>query len=247
MISITLPPETDAQRGKRERMLHARKYRPQDNPPPAHPLERKKAVVLPPMGDQPEIKAAVASRPPETPNPYANAFEPIVAPQRVIPAKFYGEKEVRRVVEAEIDELMSWGMIRFRVRYPRCQPENVRPMLQLATRGGRMAFLRTDNACGMFYAEITPWEPELVVHEVFVVSRKVVPREVLNLYKAGREWAREIGAVEYEFGSSTGIDITAIARRVGYNHEMITNQSFTIQFDKGAPAPEDQPEDQSED
>ena len=71
----------------------------------------------------------------------------------------------------------------------------------------------------------------LVVHEIFVVSRKVVPSEVLSIYRAGRDWATEIGACEYEYGTSTGIDLEPMALRIGYD---VKSQSYTKNLRKPA-------------
>jgi hypothetical protein len=197
-----------------------------------------RARTIPIMGKQPVLIAGVMERPAETPNPMHGATEPFSFPtaRSLMPAPVYESTVPRRVVEAEIDDLLEWGMPRFLHRYPRCTAESVRPLLMVATRGGRYNFLRTASACALFVAETTPWEPLLSVFDVFVVSRpargpggRVVDEgagspawqaaklEVPNLYKAGLAWARDIGAVTYHYGQSTGVDLDPIANEIGHD------------------------------
>src|SRR5215469_5569672 len=142
------------------RMAHAREAR----------FQTRGAKTLGPIGPerQPDLGTSVPSRPEETPNPILEASEPFsfTLPER--PHNYRDDLEPRPVVEAEIDELMSWGMPRYQEVYPRCIEESVRPMLIMGCRGGRMRFLRTVDACGLFIAEVTPWEPALFVYQVFV-------------------------------------------------------------------------------
>lgn len=196
------------------------------------PSEERGARVLPRMGEQPVLEAGRQERPTETPNPILASVEPFSFPtaRDLMPARTHDSVIPRRVVEAEIDEILEWGLPRFLDRFPRCTPESVRPMLLVGVRGGRFNFVRTGNACGLFCAEVTPWEPLLTVYEVFVVSKGpgvrdgagVGPLEVPNIYRAGALWANEIGACGYRYGSSTGADIEPIATRIGHDVKEIS-------------------------
>lgn len=175
-----------------DRMAHAR-------------AARGRAKVLPPMGDerQPTISTVAPSRPIETPNPMLTASEPFSFAPPARPIETLGEGDPRPVVEAEIDELMAWGLPRYQEIYPRCTAESVRPMLILATRGGRTRFLRTKDAASLFIAEVTPWEPELFVYQIFVVARVnngTSSKEAYRLIRDSRRWAESIGAIGFEFG-----------------------------------------------
>jgi hypothetical protein len=134
---------------------------------------------------------------------------------------------VRFVREEELDELIEWGMPLFKHRFPRCTKATILPLLRSAVHGNpKLHFVRTENAAGLFVAvDPTPWEPMWVVNEVVVGSRQVAPFEVKRIYHAGRVWAEEIGACEYNFGASTGIDLMPMARRIGYDRMW---QGFTV-------------------
>ena len=200
-----------------------------------------RAVTIPLMGEpQPVLVAGHIERPSETPNPMDNAREPFSFPTgRARQAPTYESTTPRRVVEAEIDELLEWGLPRFQIRYPRCTVDSVKPMLVMALYSNKFCFLRTSAACGLFIAEVTPWEPELTVQDVFVVGR---PRhkgeednaeppalyrarvEAINICKAALRWSIDVGAVAFHYGSTTGVNIDPMADEIGYD---IRNSSFT--------------------
>lgn len=164
-----------------------------------------RAKVLPIMGKQIELEAAKSNPPPVTRNPILEASEPFAFPTPTKPEPQIGPHEPRMVVEAEIDELMEWGLPLYQEIYPRCTEESVRPMLILATRGGRMRFLRTKEACSLFVVERTAWEPLLFAYQVFVVARFTTgasDRGAYRLVRASKQWAEEIGAVGFEFGKA---------------------------------------------
>ena len=181
------------------RMAHARSQRIVGR---ARVLPKSFIDTLGEAGVQPAPEAAQQMRPIETPNPMLAASEPFSfpPPQRMV--EEYGDLDVRPVVEAEIEGLMEWGLPKYQEIYPRCTYDSIKPMLIMGCRGGRMRFLRTANAVGLFIAETTPWEPELYVWQVLVASRMQAPREVHRLLRAGKRWAEQIGAVGFEFGSA---------------------------------------------
>lgn len=138
----------------------------------------------------------------------------------------------RRVTEADIADILSWGVPRFQRRYPRCTEESVRPMLLMALRSSQFCFLCTDMAAGLFVAERTPWEPELTVQDVFIVAKArqkveegVSQTEAPDLYhgrahaanilRVAFRWAVDVGAVAFHYGSSTGVDIEPMAEASG--------------------------------
>lgn len=126
---------------------------------------------------------------------------------------------VRLVTLDDIPTIAEWALPRFRERHPRMGLEALMPMLKGAVDYPEFAHLVcTDNAVGMFAIEHTPWEPEPVVCDVFVTGRDASSAfEVSRVYQAGEQWARQVGAVEYRYGTDTDTDLSAIARRVGYD------------------------------
>jgi hypothetical protein len=165
----------------------------------------KRTKILPPMGEQPKLEAAIANRPPETPNPILDHSEGFSFPPPPRPPRDYSEFEPWPVVEAEIEELLEWGLPKYQEIYPRCQYDGVKAFLILACRGGRMRFLRTNTATSLFVAERTPWEPDLFVYQVFVVARSSTGdayKEAYRLIRSSRRWAEDIGAVGFEFGKA---------------------------------------------
>lgn len=196
---------------------------------PAHPEilpRRKRAKTIRQMGHMPEVTAGEIQRIEQT-EPNLRSAEPFSFPRAVMVKEV---QALRRVVEAELEELLDWGVPKFQVRFPRCSRESVMPMLRMATRGGKMYFVRTDNACALFVAEVTPWEPLLFVYEVFVVSRIVAPWEERKLRQAGRDWAKDIKACEFRFKDPVVEDA---ARVIGWTDK---ETWFTLRFDTQAAA-----------
>jgi hypothetical protein len=182
------------------------------------------------MGDpQPVLQAGTIERPPVTPNPILEHQEPTSFPRERMPPPTYDSITPRLVTEADIDELLAWGLPRFQRRYPRATPEMIRPVLIAGTRGGRFRYLRTSVAQGMFEAVRTPWEPEIAVVDVFVVGRarqrenltdddkvlwKAQEQEVPNIIVAAYHWATDIGAVSFQVAQSTGINYQRVIEQV---------------------------------
>lgn len=210
-----------------------------------------RARTIPIMGKQPKLSAGAIERPIETPNLTRGSAEPFSFPtaRSLMAPQTYDSVIPRRVVEAELDELLQWAMPRLLQRWPRCTPESVRPMLLIATRGGRYCFLRTSVACALFVADRTWCEPDLVVESKFIISKpssgmggtgrtrdgaevgdlgtapahyRAVKLELPNLYKAGKKWAEDVGAVSYTYEQSTGSEIEPIAGEIG------SDSSFSV-------------------
>lgn len=165
---------------------------------------------------------------------FTPAIKPEIHPSKLPPSmapaqvdwkggrEYYDRKQgnVRNVTTAEVPELVLWGIEKIRSRYPRVDAQAITAFLTVCCRGGTRRFLRTDNGCALFEMKQTAWEPLPVVEDVFVIVREpqFAALDARRLYSAGRTWAEEIGAVEFRFHSDTGLDITPIARRVGYDY-----------------------------
>ena len=195
------------------------------------------AAVMPPyvrkvvrLDQQPVLIAGEVVRPEMQPNPLAMREEPTFIEVERMPPPSYKSIVPRVVVEADLVEFFAWGMPRFLRIFPRASEALVRPWLTQCLNSRSHHFVRTEAAFGLFYAERTPWEPELAVYDNFVVARaegktgaaKVLDRanklEAPNIWKEGLRWAEEIGAVTYQFGQATGIDIEPVAKKLGYQY-----------------------------
>lgn len=192
------------------------------DPTPENPRARGRPRTLSRIGDEtpPKIAKPELERPPMIDNPLLVGMEPATIPTERAPAKRdFARSTVRRVVPAEIDELIGWGLPRFQQRFPRCTAQSIWPTLNLATQGGMMLFVRTESVCGLFVAERTPWEPDLAVYDVFVVKRREAADDERDaIYRAGLDWACEIDAVSYQYGASTGANLDKVASTIGYNY-----------------------------
>lgn len=202
---------------------------PRGNPTPDRPYNRARPRTIPRslggvlLGEAPPMPKITIERVEATgPNPLLDFFEPYVPPPARPEVKDhdYAKSEPRRVGEADIDVLLAWMIEHpdIRRRFPRCTVDSVRPFLLMATRGGRLAFMQTDNAVGLYATGVTPWEPELVAEAVFVISRVTSPFEVTALYEWGRDWANQIGAITYSYAGPDDL-LTPIAHRLGHDVE----------------------------
>jgi hypothetical protein len=197
------------------------------DPTPQDPLSRGRARRLPPMGEQPKLPSMMPERVEVTDNPMSAAVDPVsIATERPIARPDYGRTTVRRVVHAELDEMIAWGMPRFLRRFPRCTAQAMWPFLADACNGGPYFFCRTDNACGLFVAMCTPEEPEIAVIDKFVVKKREAANDEERdaIYRAGLEWAKSINAVSFTYGSSTGVRLDGVAEKIGHD---IINHSYT--------------------
>jgi hypothetical protein len=185
-----------------------------------------RARRIPLMGEpQPVLTAGTIERPPVIPNPRPMQSEPFSFPRERMPKPSYESTVPRPVEEADLVEFFDWGIERFLKIFPRATEGTVRPWLMQSIRAPSCRFVRTSIAFGLFYAERTPWEPELSVYDHFVVAQSGRHGEIVksiaqrleapNIYKEGLRWANEIGAVTYSFGQATGIDLDPIAKLIG--------------------------------
>ena len=189
-----------------------------------------RARTIPRMGDpQPVLVAGTISRPPTTPSTQPS-FEPVIFERERMPPPSYKSTVPRPVFEADLVEFFDWGLRRFLKIYPRATEATVRPWLQSVLRRPDHRFVRTERAFGLFYAERTPWEPELAVYDHFVVARarqgpedrvmfQAQALEAPNIWKEGLRWANDIGAVTYQWGQATGVDLDPIAKMLGHDYK----------------------------
>jgi hypothetical protein len=214
--------DLSAYTAKRPSNFDAGRRPPGVDPTPENPRARSRARAIPKIGEQPRLPRPALERPEMTDNPAQAGFEPVtIEPYRAPTRPDYARTAVRRVVPAEIDWIIEWGLPRFQHRFPRCTPQSIWPVLDAGCRGGPLLFIRTESCAGLFIAERTPWEPELTVHDVFVVKRREAADDERDaIYRAGLRWAEEIGAVCYTYASSTGVRLDAVGAKIGFDVEI---------------------------
>jgi hypothetical protein len=203
---------------KRPSNFDAGRRPPGADPTPENPHNRARARPIPKMGEQPRVPKPVLERPEMVDNPHPSLEPVTIEPYRQPTKPDYPRTAVRRVVPAEIDGLIEWGLPRFKHRYPRATAQSIYPLLTLACGGGPLLFIRTESCVGLFAADRTPFEPELSVSDVFVCKkREGADDERDAIYRAGLRWAQEIGAVTYTFASTTGAKLDAVAEKIGFD------------------------------
>lgn len=166
--------------------------------------------------------APIASRtfgpidpPKPTPAPYAprmTEIQQISLPEERLP-------RVRRVVEAEVGELCAKCLTLYQERFPRLELDAWVSYVRQALVRNDSRVVRTDNAWGMAQAVRTFYEPAPVVVDFGVMKLKTSLSDPVAIYLDFENWARQIGAVEFRFGSMTGADLTPIAKRLGVTRE----------------------------
>jgi hypothetical protein len=165
----------------------------QPDPPPAPVLPNPHLIPPPPAGQ-------FALRSVE--GPFA-----LAAPDSNAP---------RAVTTGDLNELMEWALPVYQKRHPRASVESMSPLLNLACHNSRYRFLRTNDATGLFAYQTTPWEPAGEVIDLFVIARDAdAVHQAVRIYRAGLAWAKQMRAAEFWFAEDTGIELTAIAERLG--------------------------------
>jgi hypothetical protein len=128
---------------------------------------------------------------------------------------------VRRVTEADLDELIPPSIPQFQKRWPNLTEETTYVFCKSLLGTNQALLVRTDNAWGAATVARPFFEPQAIVSERWVASirpaTKGLSSEPLAIYHAIRDWAKAIGAAEWTFGESTGADLTVIAREMGFD------------------------------
>lgn len=127
---------------------------------------------------------------------------------------------LRRVTEADFDELIGPSLSKFQERWPNLTAESTYLFCRSMLNNNQGLMIRTTNAWGAATFSRPFFEPFGIVSERFVVSIRNVSgeglwSEPLAIYAAMRKWAISIGAAEWTFGSSTGMDLAPFAKRLG--------------------------------
>jgi hypothetical protein len=125
--------------------------------------------------------------------------------------------KVWRMKDTELDEVHSWLVERLRERWPRLNPEGLWVMLRAAIADKHCILVRTADVVGLF--DIMPGyvlENKPILTERFVRQKgrhmhtKDNEQGIL-LYQHVRDYGRQIGAREFNFGNDTDQPYATIA------------------------------------
>jgi hypothetical protein len=157
-----------------------------------------------------------------TPGPIEAAKKPQVAPtptmlqMQFIDPLSAAERDAtpRMVTEADIYECVPWTVKKLSATFPRLDEQSMVRFAKQNLNNSRVKFFRTANTWGAFECINTFYEPELIVRELWFVSRKATFVEIVNLLRAFELWAISINAISFRLGMLPGIDIGAFAKRL---------------------------------
>jgi hypothetical protein len=137
-----------------------------------------------------------------------------------------GEKEkVWRMGAADLQECYEKGESLFKKTWPLIEGGNMLASCMQAMGDPSVLLIRSENAFGCAVVESTLYEPRLWVKEQWVFSTSKTGESLL-IYKAMLDWAKNIGAFRFTFGSLTDADLDAVAKRLG-EHAVHKSYSFT--------------------
>lgn len=170
---------------------------------------------------------------PKAPPPqFIAAQEAPPPPAFVVPKMSHMEQssyvpKVRRVVEAEIEEIALRAQPLFNKRYPRMTKEGTIAWLRSIIYNNRWLFIRSAHAAGVAFCKQDVFEPLPVVVEFAVISW--APASGLGngsvlIYREMLKWAEDLKAIEFWFGSANEFDLTPFAKRLGcetYNMQFV--------------------------
>lgn len=128
------------------------------------------------------------------------------------------EGPVRRVVFAELEDLIQRSFPAFKERFPRATVEGWYHWSSGLLSDNRFRFVRTDNAWGAAAQVSTFFEP-LAVHELWVCRIDKASYDPMLIYQDFEAWGKSFGANELRIGSMQG-DIAAFAQRLGCSIKM---------------------------
>jgi hypothetical protein len=131
------------------------------------------------------------------------------------------DNPVRHITKDEIISIAEWAIPRYKERHPRLTIDRMLPiLLEAVADRDNFQLIRTDNACGLFVVEQSPWEPLKTVCDIFAVGRAgcgSAAFEACRLYKYAMDWAKDIGGIEFRYGTDGLSDLSGIAQRIGYD------------------------------
>lgn len=108
-------------------------------------------------------------------------------------------------------------------RYDDMSPEEMVSWARARINHERVILLRTANAMICASAQRFFYRPHEVVASVaFICGRKKIHfSEPVALVRSAIEEAKGLGATRFHLGSSTGIDLAPLAKRVGLTHQCL--------------------------
>ena len=123
-------------------------------------------------------------------------------------------KMPRAVTEADLDELLTWGLPLFQSHYPGATAERMLPLLRRACAGYPYRALRTDAAFGVFMIDAKVWHTAPIVFSLFIGWQEDAPLQAVRICRSAMEWAKSIKASHFELIECFG-NLGPIAERLG--------------------------------
>lgn len=178
-------------------------------------LEKVKFVSPARIANPVRIESAALPAIAEIPAPRMSKYTEMRLPVEQLP-------KVRRIVEAEVEELCRGAIPLFKERFPNLELDRFVAFIKSNMHSNMFRFVRTDNAWGAANVRTTFFEPQLTVSELWVVKIKTSLRDPLAIYADFVSWGRSIKAAEFHFGSMTGIDIKPFAEAIGFDKKHVS-------------------------
>lgn len=150
----------------------------------------------------------------EIPPQRMSAHSAIRLPEAELPA-------VRRVVDAEVEELARKGLPFLQLRYPRLDIGSFTHFVRGALWRNTLRIVRTEDAWGAAEASLTIWEPNLTVRVLWLqrLSNSIVdPMAILRDFEA---WARNIRATKISMEDAPGINLSECAKVLDMTKEVV--------------------------
>lgn len=117
--------------------------------------------------------------------------------------------KVRRVQEAELEDVLSWLLPRMQEAHPHLPPDGFNAFLRSHLFGPTSLLIRTANVVGLAVARYTLFDPTApAVEEIFVRSREPANAEACDLYVFMRDWALGLGARCFDFNRDSDAAMT---------------------------------------
>jgi hypothetical protein len=133
---------------------------------------------------------------------------------------------VRAIGEADIEELLEWGVPAYQARGHKVTAEAILPLCRVAIGGFPFRALRTDYAFGVFAADKKPWEVTPAVVDLFLAWRDAeFVHQAVQICRSARQWAKSVGAYEFRLVECDE-SMAAIAERIGgFTQQLMTHIS----------------------
>ena len=128
---------------------------------------------------------------------------------------------VRKVIDAEVEELALKGLPFLQLRYPRLDIGSFTHFVRGALWKNTYRIVRTEDAWGAAEASMSIWEPNLTVKVLWLqrLSNSTVdPMAILRDFEA---WTRSIRATKFSVEDAPGINLSDCAKVLNMTKEVV--------------------------